>query len=234
MSAARFVSVVCLGVVGCQRSASPEVVGVPDHLVEFVEQSGTLGVAPPRHDTAPRLTWRVEVDGTSDHEILVLAGDRGVRGRYEVGAPLPESVDAVALGMITAPSRGEALRDVALRVSRSVYTRVEQHRVVDRVEPLRTWERGVGDCSEISDLTAAALRGLGIDARVVGGAAPQGTEMRAHAWIEYDDGGTWIGLDPTWDEFPLGAGYVPLDRGALTRDLLRLEEIGGAVRVYVE
>ncbi len=219
------------GVVACEPGDEQRPSGVPSELAGAVEAASVLGIAPPGHEMAPRLHWRIEVDGNSVNEVLVLAGDRGVRGRFEPRPAHPNSVDPIALTIIPPPSAGRPVRDVVASISAAVHARVDQRRVVQRVESSVTWDTGVGDCTEIADLTAAAIRGLGIDARVVGGAAPFNGEMRAHAWVEYDDGGTWIGIDPTWEQFPLGAGYVPLDRGAQTADLEYLESIGGRVSV---
>jgi transglutaminase-like putative cysteine protease len=232
----RIVSVAALlFCIGCHPPVEEEeVLGVPAHVADAVEAAGSFGLAPEGYTSVPRLNWRVEIDGRPVDEFLVLAGNRGVRGRYESGPALDHSVDPIALGMITAPSVGVPVRDVAVAIAAAVHDRVEQTRIVARAEPGTTWAARVGDCTEMADLTAAALRGLGIDAHVIGGAAPAGNEMRAHAWVEFDDGGTWVGIDPTWNTFPLSAGYVPLDRGLLTRDLTHLEAIGDRVRVYAQ
>lgn len=191
--------------------------------VAIAEQMGRVGNAPANIGELPRARWTIEVDGEASREVLTLRGHAGVVDRFSLRDALDDSVDPIALGVIAAPNVGVPVRDVALALGSSVHRHVEQRRVFEQQAPAATWEAGEGDCTELADLLASSLRGLGIQARVVGGAAAAGGDLRFHAWVEYRDGGDWIGIDPTWDEFPLHSGYVPLDVGATSADLERLE-----------
>ena len=226
--------------IGCQSDRPSEVSQEPETTQEagpfgdpvgFLEAVSSVGDAP--HDVAERarIRWRVTTEGEEPFDHLVLRGHGGVRGRFQPGPPLAGSVDAVALGIVGSPAAGTPVRDVASAVAEAVHARVEQRRVIVDQSPELTWRRAQGDCTEIADLTAAALRGLGIEARVAGGVAAAHGRLRYHAWVEYRDDGAWVGIDPTWDVFPLHAGFVVLDQARHTGELTRLEALIGRTQV---
>jgi transglutaminase-like putative cysteine protease len=70
--------------------------------------------------------------------------------------------------------------------------------------PAQAWEQGAGVCQDITHLTAAMLRGLGLPTRYVSGYLHPEREAelhrpvagQSHAWIEYW-AGDWTGYDPT-------------------------------------
>ncbi|MCX5049825.1 MULTISPECIES: transglutaminase family protein [unclassified Streptomyces] len=70
--------------------------------------------------------------------------------------------------------------------------------------PAEAWEQGAGVCQDITHLTVALLRGVGLPARYVSGYLHPDREAelhrpvagQSHAWIEYW-AGDWCGYDPT-------------------------------------
>ena len=70
--------------------------------------------------------------------------------------------------------------------------------------PAQAWEQGAGVCQDITHLTSAMLRGLGLPVRYVSGYLhpERDAELhrpvagQSHAWIEYW-AGDWTGYDPT-------------------------------------
>ncbi|MER6128368.1 transglutaminase family protein [Streptomyces sp. NPDC001795] len=68
----------------------------------------------------------------------------------------------------------------------------------------QAWEQGAGVCQDITHLTSAMLRGLGLPTRYVSGYLHPEREAelhrpvagQSHAWIEYW-AGDWTGYDPT-------------------------------------
>lgn len=199
--------------------------------VGYLDSISSVGDAPPGVAERPRVRWRIEVDTEAPTELLVLRGHGAVLSRFSGQAPLGHSVDPIGLGITTAPVEGTPIRDVADALADAIHQRIEQRRVVEEQDPARTWAIGEGDCTELADLLAASLRGLGVDSQVVGGVAAFEGELRYHAWTEYRDGDAWVGIDPTWDIFPLHAGYIPLDRAPFTDGLSRLESVITRTRI---
>ena len=73
-----------------------------------------------------------------------------------------------------------------------------------------------GTCSEYTVLYAALCRAAGLPARVASGfaASPDG-ELVLHVWPEVFLG-EWVGVDPSWNAFPVGAAHVKTGSGLLT------------------
>lgn len=67
-----------------------------------------------------------------------------------------------------------------------------------------------GVCQDYAHILAALLRMDGIPARYVGGMMLG--EGATHAWVEFYDGGTWWGVDPT-NDCEAGDYYIALVRG---------------------
>lgn len=81
-------------------------------------------------------------------------------------------------------------------------------------------ESGQGDCTEHAVLTAAMCRAVGIPARVVSGLVysdsffPGRDIFGGHAWAEYYNGKTWIGLDATRSDLGgFDAGHIAMATG---------------------
>jgi transglutaminase-like putative cysteine protease len=66
------------------------------------------------------------------------------------------------------------------------------------------WRQGEGVCQDLTHVTIAVLRSLGIPARYVSGylhpiagsSIGEAVMGQSHAWVEYF-GGQWVGIDPT-------------------------------------
>lgn len=110
-------------------------------------------------------------------------------------------------------------RAVAQAVSRcAVYSRKPPR--VPAGEDFCTWfltEAGSGYCVHYASACTALLRALGIPARYVSGYVCQpspGTEvtvtnLQAHAWVEYYNGGVWHKLEPTPGDATEFTGRLP-------------------------
>ena len=80
-----------------------------------------------------------------------------------------------------------------------------------------------GTCSEYTVLYAALCRAAGLPARIASGfaASPDG-ELVLHVWPEVFLG-EWVGVDPSWNAFPVGAAHVKTGSGLLTpADIARM------------
>lgn len=71
-------------------------------------------------------------------------------------------------------------------------------------------EQRTGVCQDYAHILAALLRMDGIAARYVGGLMLG--EGATHAWVEFYDGATWWGVDPT-NDCEAGDYYIALVRG---------------------
>ena len=69
---------------------------------------------------------------------------------------------------------------------------------------------GQGVCQDYAHILIALCRALGVPARYVAG-IQEGTG-ETHAWVEFYDGGYWIGIDPTNDKM-VDERYLKLSHG---------------------
>jgi hypothetical protein len=91
-------------------------------------------------------------------------------------------------------------------------------------EVLRT---KVGDCNEHTALFVAMARAAGIPARIAVGLVYIHGAFYYHAWPEvYLDGGVWLPVDPTLNQFPADATHLRLARGGLDKQAAILPLIG--------
>jgi hypothetical protein len=92
--------------------------------------------------------------------------------------------------------------------------------VPDALEVFRT---RVGDCNEHTQLYVAMARAIGIPARIAAGLAYVDGKFYYHAWPEVFLG-DWVGVDPTFGQFPADAAHLRFTIGGLGRqtELLRL------------
>lgn len=87
-----------------------------------------------------------------------------------------------------------------------------------------------GDCTEFADLLTTLARTLGMPARTVFGLAyadGPAPAFRFHAWNELWVDGSWLVVDPTWNQIEADATHVPLPADPA----LALELLTGAVAV---
>jgi hypothetical protein len=108
--------------------------------------------------------------------------------------------------------------------------------IPNALEVLRT---RAGDCNEHTQLYVAMARAIGLPARVASGLAYVDGKFYYHAWPEVFLG-DWVGVDPTFGQFPADAAHLRFTIGGLDRQtsLLRLMgnlkidvlEVNGATR----
>jgi hypothetical protein len=73
-----------------------------------------------------------------------------------------------------------------------------------------------GDCTEHAVLFTALARATGIPARRVSGLMYMGDEVQAfggHAWNEVAIDGSWIPVDPTWNQVQVDATHIKIGHG---------------------
>ncbi len=143
------------------------------------------------------------------------------------------TLDGEALATLAPPREGETVESVARRVVESVRERVAYQRGTTAVTSTaaEVWRLRAGVCQDLSHVTVAALRALGVPARYVSGYlqpeadAPVGeTHLgESHAWVDYF-AGTWRGVDPT-SGGPIGAGHVVVARGRDYHDVAPLKGV---------
>jgi hypothetical protein len=88
---------------------------------------------------------------------------------------------------------------------------------------LEVMKTRVGDCNEHTQLYVAMARAIGLPARVAAGLAYVDGKFYYHAWPEVFLG-DWVGVDPTFGQFPADAAHLRFTIGGLERQtsLLRL------------
>ena len=114
-----------------------------------------------------------------------------------------------------------------------------------RTNAQEAWDKGMGVCQDMAQLTVALMRSVGLPARYVSGylhpqeqAEPGSTAVgQSHAWVEYW-AGEWTPLDPT-SLAPVGERHVVVARGRDYADVPPLKGIyhgpsGGDMQVTVE
>jgi transglutaminase-like putative cysteine protease len=127
----------------------------------------------------------------------------------------------------------ERVHDVAEAVTAWVRDRVAYVRGVTRVSSTaeEVWEQREGVCQDLSHVTIALLRRLGIPARYVSGYlySKDNEEVgekvvgESHAWVEYFCG-DWVGIDPT-NGGPIGLHHVIVAKGREYGDVPPLKGI---------
>ena len=152
--------------------------------------------------------------------------------RYLAAEPFIESdapeIKAAAQKMIAG---AVGARAQAERLTREVNTMVEKKPTVSLPSALEVLRTRVGDCNEHTALFVALARSLGIPARINVGLAYVRGAFYYHAWpevwIEEGKGrGTWLPVDPTFDQFPSDATHIRLARGGLDQQAAILPMIG--------
>jgi transglutaminase-like putative cysteine protease len=141
----------------------------------------------------------------------------------------------------------ERVEDVVYTVTNWVRDRVAYVRGVTRVSSTaqEVWEQREGVCQDLTHVTIALLRRLGIPARYVSGYlyskddAEVGEKVvgESHAWVEYF-AGEWRGIDPT-NGGPIGLHHVVVAKGREYGDVPPLKGIyhgdsSSAIGVVVE
>lgn len=139
--------------------------------------------------------WPDIAERTAHSRLLEFAGPTG---RTTVPPRLVKKARKAAAGLDP--------HETALAVSALVADRVSYLPGATSVNtsPVEAWEQGAGVCQDITHLTIALLRGVGLPTRYVSGYLHPEREAelhrpvagQSHAWIEYW-AGDWCGYDPT-------------------------------------
>ncbi len=82
-----------------------------------------------------------------------------------------------------------------------------------------------GDCNEYTILYTALSRSLGIPTRMIAGLVYQQGRFFYHAWPEIYIG-KWMGIDPTFNQFPIDVGHIPLVAGGLEEQIALVTQLG--------
>ncbi len=140
-------------------------------------------------------TWRELAEAVASSRLLEFAGPTS---RTTVPGPLVEKAREAAAGLDP--------HETAIAVSTLVADRVSYLPGTTSVNTsaAEAWEQCAGVCQDITHLTIALLRGVGLPARYVSGYLHPEREAelhrpvagQSHAWIEYW-AGDWCGYDPT-------------------------------------
>jgi len=154
-----------------------------------------------------------------------------------------EPISAAALAEIAGLSPDDAAAAVCARVHEHVAYLPGATGV--RTNAQEAWDKGMGVCQDMAQITVALLRAAGLPARYVSGylhpdpeAGPGSTAVgQSHAWVEYW-AGAWTPLDPT-SLAPVGERHVVVARGRDYADVPPLKGIyhgptGGDMTVTVE
>jgi transglutaminase-like putative cysteine protease len=164
------------------------------HADLTITASSLVETSPPDPLPEPP-TWAELAERAAGSRLLEFAHPTS---RTTVPPELVEKAREVAAGLDP--------HETALAVSTLVADRVSFLPGVTNVNTsaAEAWEQGAGVCQDITHLTLALLRGLGLPARYVSGylhperdaGLHRSVAGESHAWIEYW-AGDWCGYDPT-------------------------------------
>ena len=181
----------------------------------------------------------LELDGGAQHlsgDVLELRDPQSLAPER----PDPDLAAALAAETFIESDAPEIVVEAAKAVSGAIGPRARAERLTRYVnalldkkptvslpsarEVLRT---KVGDCNEHTVLYVAMARALGIPARIAVGLVYIHGAFYYHAWPEvYLDGGLWLPVDPTLNQFPADATHLRLARGGLDKQTVVLPLMG--------
>ena len=131
----------------------------------------------------------------------------------------------------------------AMRLNRWVAEEVKDSMVMSIPSALEVLQKKRGACKEHAVLYTAMARSLGIPARIASGIVYSEAQLidgfYYHAWVEVylagpqGEGGRWVAVDPTFNQFPADATHVRLVEGGLDQ-MLSLLSVVGQLEVEVE
>jgi transglutaminase-like putative cysteine protease len=146
--------------------------------------------------------------------------------------PLIESDDPhIHAEALAAVAGADGPRARAEQLTRRVNGMLDKKPTVSLPSAREVLRTKVGDCNEHTALYVAMARSIGIPARIAVGLAYSRGAFYYHAWPEVyieesRDRGTWLPVDPTFNQFPADATHVRLLRGGLERQAEILPLIG--------
>lgn len=171
------------------------------------------------------LTVRRETPAALDAHYLLPAGDSSLVASL-APEPLIQSTDP----RIVAQARQLVGRQRNARAVAELLT----HWVHDQVRPeiafampsaVQVLDARAGDCNEHTVLYVALARAAGLPARTAAGVVYLQGRFYYHAWPEVYLG-TWVAVDPTFDQFPADAAHLRFTVGGLARQVELTRLIG--------
>jgi transglutaminase-like putative cysteine protease len=153
-----------------------------------------------------------------------LPGKAPVDPKYLAAEPLIQSKnDDIFLLAYKIQNFQHDPRTVAAQLNRWVHDSISARVTFGIPSALDVLEKRVGDCNEHTQLYVAMARAIGLPARVAAGLAYVDGKFYYHAWPEVFLG-DWVGVDPTFGQFPADAAHLRFTIGGLERQtsLLRL------------
>ena len=103
--------------------------------------------------------------------------------------------------------------------------------VTDSHSALEALQKKQGNCQSHARLYVALARAAGIPSRFVSGLVyAQGKGFLYHSWAESHVNGSWLALDPTFDQVPADATHIRLVEGDEANDLAPLVGIIGRIK----
>jgi hypothetical protein len=124
-----------------------------------------------------------------------------------------------------------------------VASEVKDSMVVSIPSALEVLQKKRGACKEHAVLYAALARALGLPARIASGVVYSEAQLidgfYYHAWVEVflagpdGQGGRWVAVDPTFNQFPADATHLRLVEGGLDK-MLALMGVVGQLKIEVE
>jgi hypothetical protein len=173
-------------------------------------------------------------------EIARSAGTDSYRLPYSQGAlqselkpnALIQSDDKIIIDQSTRILGGEKdARTAAKKLSEWVYASLAKKPVVSIPSALEVLKQREGDCNEHTALYTALARAAGLPTRMAAGIVYMDNGFYYHAWPEVWLG-SWVAVDPTFNQFPADATHIRFVTGNLDRqsDIVRLV---GKLRVEV-
>jgi len=241
-----------------QTPEQAQALAVPGQIQTDLLEAAAIVPSPPTRIDDPTTValLRVRLEGADGFggDDMQGAGQEMVDGVIEVRDPrelLPGSVDpeaALSLGpepfieSDAEPIRAEAEKGVATalgdprsraeRLVRHVHSIIEKKPTVSLPSALEVLKTRVGDCNEHTALYVAMARAIGIPSRIAVGLVYLRGAFYYHAWAEVwldeGEGGLWLPVDPTLNQFPADATHVRLARGGLEKQASVLGLIGQA------
>lgn len=117
-------------------------------------------------------------------------------------------------------------REIAERINRWVHDSLRKEVTVGIPSALQVLRSRRGDCNEHAQLFVALSRAAGVPARVAAGLAYLDGKFYYHAWPEVFLR-NWVGVDPTFGQFPADASHLRFVAGGLARQAELLRLVGG-------
>lgn len=146
-------------------------------------------------------------------------------------SPLVESNDPRIIKTAASIAKGERDAEQVARTLLSwVYENLEKKPVASIPSAVEVLAMKAGDCNEHTALYTALARALGIPTRICAGIVYLQEKFYYHSWPEVFLG-TWVAVDPTFNQFPTDATHVRLVVGELRNQVHLLQIIG---RLQVE